>query len=259
MKQQRNKKIIFILIIAIFFLNLATITVRAWNDEENAQIYKAKIEATTLANGVSKAELKLIIEELEQEINSKDALPFYSNTLQQAIDKAKLEVYKEVYNNGGSTLITPPPIPPQEPIITAPTTNPTTNPTIGPTTNPTLNPTTNPTASPTTTPIYENNRPVTEPIKDPISDPSTYKPSDNSGATEKTANIIGVLVGGVRAVGTVVAVIALTILGIKYMFGTTENKAKYKESMIPYIIGVVMLAVTINILGMLYNVFSDMF
>lgn len=95
------------------------------------------------------------------------------------------------------------------------------------------------------------------PITDPILNPSDYDPSNTGGSTNKTARIIGGLVGIVRVVGTVVALIVLVILGMKYMFGSIENKAKYKESMVPYVVGVVMLVVIVNILGILYNIFFN--
>ncbi len=45
----------------------------------------------------------------------------------------------------------------------------------------------------------------------------------------------------IRAVGIILTVVILMILGIKYMTGSAEEKADYKKSMIPYIVGVVVL------------------
>lgn len=44
-----------------------------------------------------------------------------------------------------------------------------------------------------------------------------------------------------RAIGTVLLVLILMILGIKYMMGSAEEKAEYKKTMIPYLIGAVLL------------------
>lgn len=42
-------------------------------------------------------------------------------------------------------------------------------------------------------------------------------------------------------IGTAVAVIYATILGIKYMIGSMEEKAEIKESLVPFIIGCIVL------------------
>ena len=44
----------------------------------------------------------------------------------------------------------------------------------------------------------------------------------------------------ISIVGSGVAVIALIILGIKYMMGSVEEKAEYKKTMMPYVIGALM-------------------
>ena len=44
-----------------------------------------------------------------------------------------------------------------------------------------------------------------------------------------------------RAIGTVLLVVVLMVLGIKYMMGSAEEKAEYKKTMIPYVIGAVVL------------------
>ena len=41
------------------------------------------------------------------------------------------------------------------------------------------------------------------------------------------------------------------ILGIKYMIGSVEEKAEYKKSMIPYIIGILLLVSTSAIVGLI--------
>ena len=78
-------------------------------------------------------------------------------------------------------------------------------------------------------------------IASPIDDPNSYRPSsdigDVSGVTDK-ANIV---IGTITTIGIVVSVITLLILGIKYMLGSVSEKAEYKKSMIPYIIGVALL------------------
>ncbi len=49
------------------------------------------------------------------------------------------------------------------------------------------------------------------------------------------------MLGYVQIVGTVLSVIILMIIGFKYMLGSIEEKAEYKKTLIPYIIGAFML------------------
>ena len=41
-------------------------------------------------------------------------------------------------------------------------------------------------------------------------------------------------------IGMVLAVVLVAVLGIKYMMGSTEEKAEYKKTMIPYLIGAIL-------------------
>lgn len=79
-------------------------------------------------------------------------------------------------------------------------------------------------------------------ISDPISDPNAYKPGDiASGDADSVIGKAGIIVDIITTVGIVIAVITILIIGIKYMIGSVEEKAEYKKTMIPYLIGVVMI------------------
>ena len=56
-----------------------------------------------------------------------------------------------------------------------------------------------------------------------------------------------------RNVSVVVAVISLMIIGLKYIFGSVEEKANYKATMMPYIIGCVLAASGTTIVTFIYN------
>ena len=64
-----------------------------------------------------------------------------------------------------------------------------------------------------------------------------YKPNDDSSLSTKINNKAEVIIGNIRAIGTLVSVGALIVIGIKYMLGSVEEKAEYKKTMIPYLIG----------------------
>ena len=62
-----------------------------------------------------------------------------------------------------------------------------------------------------------------------------------------------VILGAVQGIGIGISVIVLAILGIKYMVGSVEEKADYKASMIPYLIGVFFLASATTIPNLIYQ------
>ena len=61
--------------------------------------------------------------------------------------------------------------------------------------------------------------------------------SVNTGSIGSIGNKILTII---TTVGMVLAVVLVAILGIKYMMGSTEEKAEYKKSMIPYLVGAVL-------------------
>ena len=90
---------------------------------------------------------------------------------------------------------------------------------------------------------------------DPIVNADDYKPpAINNGG--KLADIGNVLIGGIQLVGSIISVVVLIILGIKYMMGSAEEKAEYKESMMPYLIGAVMLFAITNLLAIISALFN---
>lgn len=95
-------------------------------------------------------------------------------------------------------------------------------------------------------------------IKDPITDPDAYKPG-NIDTTE--ANVItskaGVIFNVISTIGIIIAVITIIVIGIKYMVGSVEEKAEYKKTMIPYLIGVVMIGSISGILKLIANMTAN--
>ena len=85
-------------------------------------------------------------------------------------------------------------------------------------------------------------------------DPSTYKPSDIAEADYVDAfNKAGFILGAIRNISAIVSVIILMVIGIKYMIGSVEEKAEYKKSMMPYIIGCVMAVSGTALVSFIYN------
>ncbi len=57
----------------------------------------------------------------------------------------------------------------------------------------------------------------------------------------------------VTTIGVVISVVMLVAIGIKYMLGSTEEKATYKKSLMPYVIGAVLVFAASEIAQFIYN------
>ena len=91
----------------------------------------------------------------------------------------------------------------------------------------------------------------------PIENPDSFKPTldgDTTLVTEKANNIIGAIV----TVGVIVSVITLIVLGIKYMMGSVEEKADYKKSMLPYLVGTIFLFSASVVVGIIANLVQEL-
>lgn len=84
-------------------------------------------------------------------------------------------------------------------------------------------------------------------------DPATWSGSgkniNTSGITSWTDSIINV----VSIVGSGISIIAIIVLGVKYMMGSVEEKAEYKKTMMPYLIGAIFVFGASALVGVIYN------
>ena len=81
--------------------------------------------------------------------------------------------------------------------------------------------------------------------------------TDGTGSSEITKvgkSIVGIL----QTVGIILSVIVLIILGIKYMMGSAEEKAEYKKTMIPYIVGAALIFAASIFANVIYQFFTGM-
>ena len=86
--------------------------------------------------------------------------------------------------------------------------------------------------------------------------PSELKGTEPTGDEMTTLGnkIIGILQTG----GIVLSVVILVVLGIKYMMGSAEEKAEYKKTMIPYLIGAILIFAASALAGMIYSFASTL-
>jgi len=62
-----------------------------------------------------------------------------------------------------------------------------------------------------------------------------------SDAQDDITNMGNQIIGILTTIGVVVAVVVLLVLGIKYMMGSASEKAEYKKTMIPYLVGALLI------------------
>lgn len=83
--------------------------------------------------------------------------------------------------------------------------------------------------------------------------PQIIETFENLSEPEEIGNLV---LGLIQNIGTFIAVGILMILGIKYMIGSTEEKASYKKSMLPYLIGAILLFGAVNITAYVVETFA---
>ena len=83
---------------------------------------------------------------------------------------------------------------------------------------------------------------LNEYVREPTTSPDKFH--------EKVNKFITVI----QVVGSIASVVALIIIGIRYMYSSVEEKAEYKKTMLGYIIGCALVFSIVNILGVVYDV-----
>ena len=85
--------------------------------------------------------------------------------------------------------------------------------------------------------------------------PNDYIPNNrNEEVPEKFTNMVGIIATTIQTIGVILSIIVIGLLGIKYMTGSVEEKADYKKSMIPFLIGTVLIVAV----GTIIRVVNDL-
>lgn len=85
-----------------------------------------------------------------------------------------------------------------------------------------------------------------------VINPDTYKPNTSSVENgDKLKNIGNDIIGFLQLIGTILSVLVLAVIGIKYMVGSVNERAEYKKAMLPYIIGAIMVFAITNLVGII--------
>ena len=85
-----------------------------------------------------------------------------------------------------------------------------------------------------------------------------FKPGDLTGEldvnTEEVEDLANSIIGIIRLLASAISVIMLLVIGIKYMMGSVEEKANYKKTMLPYVIGAVIVFIAPYIAQGIYDI-----
>ena len=80
---------------------------------------------------------------------------------------------------------------------------------------------------------------------------------NGNGATNKHIKEVGGnFLFVLSIIASAISIIALIFLGIKYMLGSVEERAQYKKTLFPYVLGAVLVFGATTISGIVYNLFN---
>ena len=77
-----------------------------------------------------------------------------------------------------------------------------------------------------------------------------------TGTNDSLNATAGKIVALIRNIAVIAGVILLSVLGIKYMLGSAEEKADYKKSLIPLVVGIIVVMAASQIVTMIFGFFN---
>ena len=88
---------------------------------------------------------------------------------------------------------------------------------------------------------------------------TTAAPNPNTFTGDSSTSVTGIQTIGnqiitiVSTIGSIASVIVLVVLGLKYMMGSAEEKAEYKKTLMPYVIGAALVFAASAISGIIFG------
>ena len=79
------------------------------------------------------------------------------------------------------------------------------------------------------------------------------KQASSTGNTEALVGKANNIAGMIRNIAVIASVIILMVLGVKNMLGSVEEKAEYKKSFMPLIIGIILVVSATTIASFIFN------
>ncbi len=86
---------------------------------------------------------------------------------------------------------------------------------------------------------------------------STQDSDGHEMNNEDLVNFGNVIVWIIRKFGIAISTLSLTIIGIKYIIGSVEERAEYKKTMWPYILGAVLIFLGSTVTSIIYKLLNS--
>ena len=84
-------------------------------------------------------------------------------------------------------------------------------------------------------------------------DPSTITPTYDGIKVDGIKTTAQKVMGLIRNIAVIAGVLLIAVLGVKYMLGSVEEKAEYKKSFMPLIVGAVVVMAATQIATMIFS------
>ena len=91
---------------------------------------------------------------------------------------------------------------------------------------------------------------------DSLTPPNQISRQSVSGVTQINL-VAGRIITVLQAVGIVLSIIVLIVIGIKYMLGSAEEKSEYKKTLLPYVIGAALIFAASIFANVIYEFFTS--
>lgn len=105
-----------------------------------------------------------------------------------------------------------------------------------------------------TTIVFFNITPISMAATEGLIEVNKIQANGNAEAAGDMVEVVGRILGLVRNIAVVLAVIIIAYLGIKFIMGSPEEKSEYQKSFIPLVVGIVVVVGAVQIATMLFGV-----
>lgn len=76
---------------------------------------------------------------------------------------------------------------------------------------------------------------------------------DYSGDSSAISQRAGKIMAMIRNIAVIASVIIIMVIGVKYILGSVEEKAEYKKTFLPLIIGIILVVAATSIASFIFN------
>lgn len=93
-------------------------------------------------------------------------------------------------------------------------------------------------------------------MSDVTENPGFWKPVEVD-AGNLFAKKVGTIIEIIRVIGVLASIGTLTVIGIKFFLGSVEEKAHYKQTLVPWLVGAILVFAITTLPTIIYDVFNS--